>query len=39
MNREEVKEGVEKAKAQAVDMAERTLEILRGWLKPDGDDQ
>ncbi len=39
MHREDVKEAVDKAKVQAVDIAEKTLEILKGWLTPDGDDK
>ena len=39
MNRDDVKETVNKAKSSAVDIAEKTLEILRGWLKPEGDDK
>ncbi|MBR4471457.1 MAG: hypothetical protein IKS54_09145 [Erysipelotrichaceae bacterium] len=39
VNREDVRETVVKAKAGAVDIAEKTLEILKGWLMPDGEDQ
>ena len=39
MNREDVRETVDKAKAGAVDIAERTLDILKGWLLPDGEDK
>ena len=39
VNREDVKETVDKAKAGAVDIAEKTLDILKGWLLPDGEDQ
>ena len=39
MNREDVRETVDKAKAGAVDIAEKTLDILKGWLMPDGEDQ
>ena len=39
MNRDDVKETVNKAKSSAVDIAEKTLEILKGWLKPEEDDK
>ena len=39
VNREDVRETVVKAKVGAVDIAEKTLEILKGWLMPDGEDQ
>ena len=39
MNREDVRETVDKAKAGAVDIAERTMYILKGWLLPDGEDK
>ena len=39
VNREDVRETVDKAKAGAVDIAERTLDILKGWLLPDGEDK
>lgn len=39
VNREDVRETVVNAKAGAVDIAEKTLEILKGWLMPDGEDQ
>ena len=39
VNREDVKETVDKAKAGAVEIAEKTLEILKGWLMPDGEDE
>lgn len=39
MNREDVRETVDKAKVGAVDIAERTLDILKGWLLPDGEDK
>ena len=39
MNREDVKAAVEKTKEGVVDVAEKALEILKGWLAPEREDK
>ncbi len=39
MNREDVKSAIDKAKIGVVDVAEKALEILKGWLAPERDDK
>ena len=39
MNREEVKKTVDNAKLATVEIAEKALETLKGWLMPDGEEK
>jgi len=39
MNREEVKQTVDAAKVATVEIAEKALETLKGWLMPDGEEK
>ena len=39
VNREDVKTAVEKTKEGVVDVAEKALEILKGWLAPEREDK
>ena len=39
VNREDVKTAVEKTKEGVIDVAEKALEILKGWLAPESEDK